>query len=238
MKNIAFLLLCLVAAFNSHAQYNYPKKQTYGDVAISAIGGASTAFSYNNLYGVGKSKRFKIGWGVRLTSFFGKNLDYYTAPARLTSGEIGPQVLFVENVLSNIDTLKLTKTQTNALNLDIHLQYSFRKLDIGFNIDAIGATFGGEQNGTFVAKSTGSRFHGTQQTAKPTVFNLLLVSDNDLGSLNSELYGRYWLKENIGLRFGASFQFTEYTTSQKLTFENDRFRNKALMPFVGISFKL
>ena len=238
MKITAFLLLCMVAAFNSHAQYNYPKKQVYGDVALSGIGGFSSAFSYNQLYGVGKSKRFKIGWGVRLTSFFGKNLNYYTAPARLTSGEVGPQVLFVENVLSNIDTLKLTKTQTNALNLDIHLQYSFRKLDIGFNIDAIGATFGGEQNGAFVAKSTGSRFDGTQQNAKPTVFNLLLVSDNDLGSLNSELYGRYWLKENIGLRIGASFQFTEYTTSQKLTFENNRFRNKALMPFIGISFKL
>ena len=125
-----------------------------------------------------------------------------------------------------------------ATTLDIHLQYSFRKLDVGFNIDAIGATVGGQQKGTFVAKSTGSSFYGTQQTAKPTGFNLLLVSDNDLGSLNSELYGRYWFKETIGLRIGASFQFTEYTTSQKLTFENDRFRNKALMPFIGISFKL
>lgn len=67
---------------------------------------------------------------MRLTSFFGKNLDYQAAPARLTSGEVGPQVLFVENVLSNLDTLKLPKTQTNALNLDIHVQYSFRKLDI------------------------------------------------------------------------------------------------------------
>ena len=238
MKNILFLLLVSAVAFNSHAQYNYPKKQVYGDVALSGIGGFSSAFSYNQLYGVGKSKRFKIGWGVRLTSFFGKNLDYHTAPARLTSGEVGSQVLFVENVLSNLDTLKLTKTQTNALNLDIHLQYSFRKLDVGFNIDAIGATFGGQQKGTFVAKSTGSSFHGTQQTATPTGFNLLLVSDNDLGSLNSELYGRYWFKETIGLRIGASFQFTEYTTSQKLTFENDRFRNKALMPFIGISFKL
>lgn len=238
MKKIIFLLLVSVVAFNSHAQYAYPKKQHYGDVALSGIGGASTALSYNNLYGVGKSKRFKIGWGVRLTSFFGKNLDYYTAPAKLTSGEVGPQVLFVENILSNIDTLQLTKTQTNALNLDIHLQYSFRKLDIGFNIDAIGVTFGAQQSGQFIAKSTGSKLNGTTQTAKPTSFNLLLVSDNDLGSLNSELYGRYWLKDNIGLRFGASFQFTEYTTTQKLTFENDRFRNKALMPFVGISFKI
>ncbi|MEZ4901062.1 MAG: hypothetical protein R2822_04550 [Spirosomataceae bacterium] len=214
MKKIIFVLLLSAVAITAIAQFNYPKKQIYGDVALSAGGGFSTALSYNQLYGVGKSKRFKIGWGVRLTSFFGQNLDYYTAPAKLTSGEYGPQVLFLENILTNIDTLQLTKTQTNAFNLAIHLQYSFKKLDIGFNIDVIGATFGAQQSGKFIAKSTGSRLNGTQQTAKPTVFNLLLISDNDLGSLNSELYGRYWLKENLGLRFGASFQFTEYTTDQ------------------------
>jgi hypothetical protein len=70
------------------------------------------------------------------------------------------------------------------------------------------------------------------------MLNALLISDNDRGSLNSELYGRYWLTDKIGLRAGASFQFTEYTTNRKLTFENDRFRNKILMPFAGISVKL
>jgi len=238
MKKAFLVLLALAAFTGSHAQFTYPKKITTADVALSAVGGFSGALSYQQLYGIGKAKRFRVGWGVRLTSFVGKDLDYITAPARLTSGETGPQVLFVENVLSNLDTLKLPRSQTNALNLAIHLEYSFRKLDVGFNIDAIGATFGAEQTGTFVAKSTDSRLSGTQQSAKPTVFNLLLVSDNDLGSLNSELYARYWFSPKTGIRFGASFQFTEYTTSQNLTFENDRFRNKILMPFVAISFKL
>lgn len=235
----AFIILFLSAAFTgSYAQSDYPKKSTTADVALSGIGGFSGALSYQQLYGIGKAKRFKMGWGVRLTSFVGKNLNYITAPARLTSGETGPQVLFVENVLSNLDTLKLSRAQTNALNLVIHLEYSFRKIDVGFNIDAIGASFGAQQTGTFLAKSTDSRLSGTQQTAKPTVFNLLLVSDNDLGSLNSELYARYWFSNKAGIRLGASFQFTEYTASQKLTFENDRFRNKILMPFVALSFKL
>ncbi len=238
MKKALLIVLALAAFTGSHAQFSYPKKTTTADVALSAIGGFSGALSYQQFYGIGKANRFKVGWGVRLTSFVGKDLDYITAPARLTSGETGPQVLFVENVLSNLDTLKLPRSQTNALNLAIHLEYSFRKLDLGFNIDAIGATFGAEQTGTFLAKSTDSRLSGTQQSAKPTVFNLLLVSDNDLGSLNSELYARYWISPKTGIRLGASFQFTEYTTSQNLTFENDRFRNKILMPFVAISFKL
>ena len=237
MKQISFLWLLLTIAGSSYAQSDYPKHQSYGDAAISGIGGFSTALSYNHLYGVGKTKRFKIGWGLRLTSFFGKNLNYYTAPAKLTSGQVGPQVLFVENILSNIDTLTVTKTQTNALNADIHLQYSFRHWDIGFNIDALGMTLGAPQTGTFVAASTGSRFHQTQQPAKPTLFNVLLVSDNDIGSLNSELYGRYWLSEKMGIRVGASFQFAEYTTDRPLTFENDRFRHKILMPFIAVSFR-
>ncbi|AEI49328.1 hypothetical protein [Runella slithyformis] len=234
-----FLVLLTAAVFTgSYAQSDDSKKRSTADVALSAIGGFSGALSYQQLYGIGKAKRFKVGWGVRLTSFVGKNRDYITAPARLTSGETGPQVLFVENILSNLDTLKLPRSQTNALNLVIHLEYSFRKIDAGFNIDAIGVTFGGKQTGTFLAKSTDSRLSGTQQSAQPTVFNLLLVSDNDLGSLNSELYARYWFSKKAGVRLGASFQFTEYTSSQKLTFENDRFRNKILMPFIALSIRL
>ncbi len=238
MKIIYLLLLCLVTIIDGYAQRIEPKKQSNVDVALSAVGGFSGALSYNQWYGIGKANRFKIGWGVRLTSFTAKDRDYVTAPARLTSGEVGPQVLFVENILSNFDTLKFARSQTNALNLVIHLGYAFRKVDVGFNIDAIGITFGKTQTGTFIAESTGSSFHNTQQSAKPTTFNLLLVSDNDLGSLNSELYARYWLSEKVGLRLGGSFQFVEYTASQKLTFENDRFRNKILMPFIGVSFKL
>jgi len=238
MKKSLFVLLLVAVVINGQAQSSYPKKQTYADIALSAGGGFSGALSYNSLYGVGKSKRFKIGWGARLTSFSGKDLNYYTAPAKLTSGEIGPQVIFLENVLTNIDTLKLTKAQTNALNLSIHLQYSLKKIDVGFNIDAVGATFGGQQSGTFIAKSTRSSLHNTVQTAKPTTLNALLISDNDWGSLNSELYGRYWVNDKIGIRAGASFQFSEYTTSKKLTFENDRFRNKALMPFIALSIRL
>lgn len=238
MKKIILVFLLVMVVAHVKAQFSYPKKQTYADVALSAGGGFSGAVSYNILYGIGPAKRFKIGWGVRLTSFSGNHLNYYTAPAKLTSGEYGPQVIFKENILRNIDTLYLSKAQTNALNLSIHLQYSLRKLDVGFNIDALGVTLGGQQSGVFTARSTGSSLHNTTQTAKPTTLNALLISDNDIGSLNSELYARYWLTPKIGLRAGASFQFTEYTTNRKLTFDNDRFRNKILMPFVGVSVKL
>ncbi len=236
MKNIPFLLASLV--FISHLSFSQTKNQRYADLSIAAVGGFSPALSYNYNWGLGKRGKFKIGTGIRFTYFAKGKTDLITAPASLTSGEKGPQVLFTENILSNFDTLKVSKVGAGYINIPIHLQYSFsQKFEVGFNIDALGLSFGSKQSGTFYASDSRS-LNKTTQTAKPTTFNLLLVSDNDLGSLNSELYARYWVNDKIGFRAGLSFQFVEYRTDKVLTFENDRFRTKNLLPMLAISYKL
>jgi hypothetical protein len=224
MKKSSLLTIALFyLSINAFAQTDYLAKTTNADVAISFGNGFSTAFSYNKLWGLGASKRFKIGSGARLTSFFGSKLDFITAPANLTSK---PEM---------IDTVNFASVQSNALNLNIQLQYNFNKLDIGFNIDAIGASFGSNQSGK-VAAST-STLNKSTQAAKLTSFNVLLVGDNDRGTLNSELYARYWFSEKIGLRAGGSFQFIEYTTDKVVAFDNQRFRLKTLQPFVALSVR-
>lgn len=235
MKKTVFLSLILLII--SQLIYAQSRNQRYADLSIAAVGGFSPALSYNYHWGIGKNGKFKIGTGIRFTYFSSGKRDLITAPATLTSGEKGPQVLFTENILNNFDTLKVAKVSVGYLNIPIHLQYSFsKKFEVGFNIDAIGLSFGNKQNGTFYASDSKSLNKSTQ-SAKPTVFNLLLVSDNDWGSLNSELYARYWLNDKIGLRAGLSFQFIEYTTNKVLTFENDRFRTKNLLPMIAISYK-
>jgi hypothetical protein len=225
MKKLVILSITLLCfAVSAFSQTKYPAKTTDADVAVSFGNGFSTALSYNKQVGLGTQKRFKIGAGVRLTSFFGKKLDFITAPANLTSK---PEM---------IDTINFAGVQSNALNLNIQLQYSFNKLDLGFNIDAIGASFGASQSGK-VAAST-STLNKSTQAAKLSSFNILLVGDNDLGSLNSELYARYWFTEKIGLRVGGSFQFIEYTTDKVIAFDNQRFRLKTLQPFVALSIRL
>ncbi len=198
----------------------------------------AAALSWSKLYGIGKSKKFKIGYGLRFTSFLGSKTELITAPARLTSGETGPQVIFSGELKEgNLDTLKLDNSQTNSLNAAIYLQYSLSpKLEIGFNIDAIGFTFGGEQHGHFYSSliPTGH----TRINAKPTAFNALLISDNDIGSLNSELTARYWFNEKWALRGGISFIFIEYQTERKIVLDNDRFRYKGLLGLVAVSYRL
>ena len=235
MKKILFFTATLLAI--SQLSFAQSTNQRFVDLSVAAVGGFSPALSYSHLWGIGKKGKFKIGTGLRFTYFTKGNADLITAPASLTSGKKGPQVLFTESILSNFDTLKVAKVGVGYLNIPIHLQYNFsNKFEVGFNIDVIGFSFGSKQNGTFYASDSKSLNKSTQ-SAKPTPFNLLLVSDNDLGSLNSELYARYWLNDKIGLRAGLSFQFVEYTTDKKLTFENDRFRTKALLPMFAISYK-
>jgi hypothetical protein len=51
---------------------------------------------------------------------------YRTAPARLTSGQYSIFALFSDDIVSNIDTLQLSKSELGSLNVKIALQYSFK----------------------------------------------------------------------------------------------------------------
>jgi len=193
------------------------------------------AISWVHFVPTGKKQKFKIGYGARFNSQFGTNLDYATAPAILTSKQRGPQVLFSEIFNENVDTLFVSSSQVNSFNASINLQYTFKnKLDVGFNIDAIGFSFGKGVTGTYLDNQ--SILNGSLQPAKPTGLNALLTSDNDIGSLNSELYARYWFNKKWAIKAGVSFYFTEYTTTTKLRLENDRWRNKSLMGMIGITY--
>jgi hypothetical protein len=193
--------------------------------------------SYDRTWRLGKSQRLGIGLGARLTSFLGSNVYYVTAPAELTTGSASPLIIFQENIAENIDSLLIQSPQVNSINLFINIDYRLSKRMVaGFSIDAIGYSFGAEERGNFMSGASGKN-----TTAKPTSFNILLISDNDKGSLNSDLYIKYFLSDRFAIRAGAQFLFTEYTTREKvqqLPSENDRFRNKSLLASLGVSLKL
>ena len=240
-KIFTFLIACLCVVEFSLAQETVPEKKGYKynnnfDLALSSAGNQSAgALSWVHFHSLTKKKRFKIGYGVRFTSQFGTDLYYQTAPAIITSKETGPQVLFSKIYSENVDSFFVSSAQTNLMNVSINLQYTIKeKFDIGFNIDAVGFSFGNKVKGKYIDEQ--SIEHNTIQSAQPTSLNALLVSDNDIGSLNSELYFRYWFKPKWAIRAGACFLFTEYTTENKLRLENDRWRNKALMGMVGVTF--
>jgi long-subunit fatty acid transport protein len=199
------------------------KTVNYGDFT-GAIGSnqGSLSVDYFHLWKVGKSKKIEIGFGGRFTSYFGSSQYYASAPSSLAADE------------KKSDSLLLQSSQVNALNLAINVGYRISpSVGLGFNIDAGGFSFGGQKEGTYINGN-----QGQTTVAKPTSYNLLLVGNNDQGTLNSEFYLRYFFKEKLAAKLAYQYLFTEYTTAtkvQQLPEANDRFRNKAGLFSVGIT---
>ncbi len=236
MRIFIALFLLFFITFAAKAQHGAKVQNLHLSGSIGS-GQGTGAFSYNYNWQLGKKGKFEIGTGARFTSYFGINQYYVTAPAKLTSGQTGPQVLFIENINSNLDSVLFSKAQVNSLNILVNLGYNITpKLHVGFSIDAIGFSFGGSKDARY--------FNGNNSaavTTKPTGFNILLVSDNDRGSLNSEFFARYKLNKQWGIKAGYQFLFTEYTTNTEVqTFpeKNDRFRNKSSAFLVGVTYHL
>jgi hypothetical protein len=233
-------LLIIFTIVSAQAFSQSKGKQDFVDGTFS-IGRneGSLAVHYNRLWNLTKKQKLSAGIGARITSYLGANQYYVTAPAELTSGSTGPFVIFKENIVENMDTFLIQSPQITSINISINIHYKItEKISAGFNIDAIGLSLGGKKQGNYINGDTNS---GAISSAKPTSFNALLISDNDLGSLNSELFARYQINDKLGLKLGASFLFTEYTTNikvQTVPKENDRFRKKSLMLGLGISYKL
>ncbi len=209
---------------------------------IASLGGAfghsATGLSadYFHNWKLGKSERAIVGIGVRFTSYFGQSQNYITAPAKLTTGSTGPGVLFRKTINENIDTLLMASPQVNFLNLAINAGYEISHgWDLVFNIDLAGLSLGSEKKEYYM--TSGRR---EDIFAKPTSFNALLSGDNDRGSLNSELYVRYFLSDRWACRIGLQYQFTEYTTNtkpQQFPEPNDRFRKKSALFGFGVSHR-
>lgn len=240
MKQFACLVFLSCTIYVAKAQ-----KKSFVDKSVSftaAVGSGdfSTALAYQHLWQLGKKQKFGIGAGARFTSYFANNRYFTTAPAKLTSGKTGPGVFFSDDIVQNIDSVLFKKSQVNALNISINFSYQvFKKITAGFNIDAIGFSFGANQQGSYL----GNNGAGAATQGKPTAFNLLLVSDNDLGSLNSEFFVHYNASDKWGIKAGFQFLFAEYTTDTKVQTtpggdKNDRFRYKSSAFSLGVTRKL
>ncbi len=236
LRRVYLILFASIFSWTGFAQQAKTTDQFDGTFSFGKYQGA-LALHYSHLWKIGKSRKLAIGLGGRITSYLGANQYYITAPANLTSGSTGPLVIFKENIDENIDTLLVKSPQVTMINVSVTIEYQLSsRFTAGFNIDAIGFSFGGKQPANYI-----NGFTGKNTSAKPTSFNALLISDNDRGSLNSELFAKYKLNNKWSVRAGAQFLFTEYTTEtevQQYPEPNDRFRRKSLLLGFGVSYTI
>jgi hypothetical protein len=221
-----FVLFGVGISYAQAQQFQIPKVDHTFDVAVGLGSDRiySGALSWNRTHGLFQPRKLRLGYGLRYSAFGGSGLDYITAPAKLTSDN------------KTIDTLNVASPLTMGLSATLHIQYIFiPRLKAGFNIDALGVGFGPSRNAKFISSDNTGEYP-TTLSAKPTSFNVLLGGDNDIGQLRSEFYLAYAFSQKFWLRGGLEMTFSEYTTGQKLTHNNDRFRNKAMLFFLGASF--
>jgi hypothetical protein len=194
----------------------------YGSLSASAGSSQGSVYAdYFHGWKLGKCNKMEVGFGGRFTSYFGSKQYYTSAPASLATDD------------NKIDSLQVQNAQVNALNVAIHLGYRFSpRFGVGFNIDALGFSFGGTQSTNYLAEG-----ESQASSAKPTSLNALLVGNSDHGTLNSEFFLRYFIKNDLAIKVAYQYLFTEYTTTdvQQMPEANDRFRNKSSMLSIGIT---
>lgn len=240
-QTILCIVVMLLYTVTANAQPDKKRPvSNFADLTIG-IGSSQVTGSLGYVYNwkIGKRKKWEIGLGARYTGYFGSNLYFRTAPAKLTSGKTDPTVLFSKDIDENIDSVLFPKSQINALNISLNFGYRFsERFSAGLTIDAVGFSFGKKQSGTYYGNNFAA---GVPVTARPTGFNLLLISDNDRGSLNSELFARYRWNDYWGVKLGLQFFFAEYTTDKKVQTTpggdmNDRFRKKMAGAGIGVTY--
>ena len=224
MKNLVMMVVVLASSFGAYAQYRVNGGASAGPGATMFILGAEREF---NVF----SDKFHVNPGVRLNVFSSKNLEYITAPAEYTAND------------DQVDTITHYSVQNNFANLFVRIGYDFtEKLSLSFDIDVVGVSFGGESDYKSFGPGKALQDKGPvpanqSVVSSPTAVNVLLVGDNDLGSLNSTLSLTYNPTKKIGIDLGAGLVFTEYTTNDKIGYDgNDRFRNKNMMGYLGLSY--
>ncbi|GAB4022177.1 hypothetical protein GCM10028808_69210 [Spirosoma migulaei] len=255
MKKILVGLL-LVVSVNSFAQSPVATRLSSGyDVGMAySTGHYNPSLTYFQLLTIGERKLFSLGWTMRLGAFYGDNLNYYTAPARLTRGKTGFGALGAPLLVNNIDTVRYDYVSMTSLNVGIRAQINLGRVVLGASADLVGLTIGKSRTGRYKS-STGQYalrsasgqdsinvyFQGNNvfQQTSPSHFNVRLLGDNDIGTIATEVYVRIRLNQRVGVKLGYQWLTTETTAANRnVIADNKRFRHRAGMAYLALTFPI
>lgn len=215
-----------------------------------STGNYNPSASYYQLINIGDRKLFSVGWTARLGAFYGDNLNYYTAPARLTREKTGFSALGAPLVIRNIDTVRYDFVTMTSASVGVRAQVNLGKLTVGASADLLGLTFGKKRTGRYesstgqyvIPKDTTKAFFqgaNTFQSSRPSVLNVRLLGDNDMGTLSTEIYARYRVSQQFGIKVGYQTLTTEMTVSNRdVISDNNRFRHRSTMAYIALTLPI
>ncbi|WP_128544662.1 hypothetical protein [Larkinella soli] len=207
------------------------------------------SITYYELLNLDANRIFSVGWTIKGSAFYGDNLNYITAPAKLSRGKTGFPALSAPLIPENLDTLRYDWVTGTSLNLGLRAQIRVGPVEVGGSADILGLSFGKNRTARYISssgqyeitksnteKDTVTFRSSPGQRAKPQTLNLRLLGDNDYGTLATEVYVRLQVTRRVGLRVAYQWITTEMRASNKNLIDgNDRFRNTASMAYVGLT---
>lgn len=234
MKNVIFILvLAMSLTFNTtEAQTsigtveNSFRTNYFTDLSIGSNGKSQIgSISFGHLWGLGKRKQWHLGYGLRLSSYLGeKNRNYVSAD---------PDLYRVD---AKTDTLTIANPQQNNFALFITGTYRIKdRFELGFNLDLLGYTFGGDQTAKFLGNNSRTPI---VTNASVGFVSITKYDKYDIGFVKSEFMVGYWLNEKWMARAGFSTFITEYRTDRELQEGNDRFKAFDFVPFIAIRYSM
>jgi hypothetical protein len=258
MRKQTLILLTLLTLAGAGAWAQSPVRNRISSGIDAGAGfkrdNISPSIQYYQVLHLIPNRLFSVGWTVRYTGFYGTDLEYITAPARLSRGKTGFEAIGAPYVPANLDTLSYTHVSAHALNFGLRVQGRIGPVEIGASADLFGLSIGPggtakyqSSTGQFVAgtsvagKDSLASFTGTNasQAANPTPVNLRLLGDNNIGTLATEVFVRVLVNPRLGVKVGYQWLTTEMTTNNRdLIADNNRFRYSTSMAYVALTFPL
>ena len=228
MKRTLLVILCfwgmhLVAQTAEIVELK--NKMLLEEVGLSgAIGSNFFAPSlfYQHSWRLGAKQRWDLTYGARVTSYFGSDIHHASAPpAYYGDPTLEDSVFVVSPRMSNVA-------------IYVGATYSIKnKVPIGFNIDAIGYTFGGDLEGIYTGDGI-----STPVTVNPGSITALLVGPNDIGMLKAEFFVGYRINNNFTVRAGINNMYTEVRTPTELQVGNTRYRAENMGGLISLVYMI
>jgi len=222
---IAVSLFLFLQVQDSTAQESDNTSRLSHNIDLSLAGLANSQIVSLGLWeewGLGKNQAWKVGYGVRLSSYFGNQINHFSAPPDFYNDE------------ATRDSVWVGKPQMSNIALYIGAGYVIKdRVEIGFNIDVVGYTFGGDKAATYIGAG-----NEVTTTVNPGSVTALLIGANDIGMVKSEFFAGYKFNDKFKARLGWVSLFTEYRTPTELQAGNTRYRGTGLMPMLSATYTL
>lgn len=229
MKKLLTVAIGIFFAMFLQVQSTYAQEaKTLNNSIEAGIGFTSGGFiggiGYWQDWGVLKNKALRLGYGVRFTSFSGSDGNHASAPPEFWNDETMRDSVFVSS------------PQMSNIALYVGASYVIAdRFELGFNIDALGYTFGGDKDAVHTSISDGVE---TETVVNPGSVTALLLGPNDIGMVRSDFFVGYKFNENWKATVGFGPLFTEYRTETELQEGNTRYRGTYGMILLGVVYSL